>query len=412
MTSRGGARWNRRAGPIGTFRLQQLVLFEIAVAVLLCAWVVGPVLLGPAGVAAAVLVVLAAVRRRRRSLPAWLGTVVALRTRARRAASQLPATGAAGAASPVAPLTECVPALHTCSFTHRDRRPVGMVGDGTHLTVVLRVDAQDTVLRADRTVRPLPPGLVREVMDVDGIRLESARIVQHTRTAPAPHLPGDAVATLNYAPLQARTGSPAVRLTWITLTLDPELCPEAVRARGGGLAGAQRCLLRVAEQLSGRLTGAGFGATVLTEQELGSALAAAACADTAATVGDGSAPPVPPARRTRETSRTWSCDGRWHTAYWVRRWPRSGNAPMPRLVALLTSVPALATTFSLTLARGDRQEVAASGHLRISARSGEELRAARSELERVARGVRVSLVRLDREQLPGVLATLPLGRTR
>ncbi|OKJ77455.1 type VII secretion protein EccE [Streptomyces sp. CB02460] len=386
--------------------MQQLVLFEVAVAVLLCAWVVGPALLGPAGPTAALLVVLAVVRRRRRSLPAWLATVVAFRARNRRAASRTRAAGV-GTGSPVAPLTECVPALRTCSFTHRDRRPVGMVGDGTHLTVVVRVDAEDTVLRKDRTALPLSPGLVREVMDVDGIRLESARIVQHTRPAPAPHLPGDAVATLNYAPLQARTGSPAVRLTWVTLTLDPELCPEAVRMRGGGLTGAQRCLSRAADQLSGRLAGAGFGATVLTEQELGVALTTAACADaTGGPRADGSA------RRTGETSRTWSCDGRRHTVYWVRRWPRSGDAPMPRLVALLTSAPALATTFSLTLARGDRQEVAAAGHLRISARTGEELRSARRELERAARGVRVSLVRLDREQLPGVLATLPLGGAR
>nr|WP_239081454.1 type VII secretion protein EccE [Streptomyces sp. SID9727] len=409
MASSGGARLNRRAGPIGTFRLQQLVLFEVAVAVLLCAWVAGPALLGPAGMTAALLVVLAVVRRRRRSLPAWLGTVVAFRARNRRAASRMPAAGP-GPWSPVAPLSECVPALRTCSFTHRDRRPVGMVGDGTHLTVVVRVDAADTVLRADRTVRPLPPGLVRDVMDVDGIRLESARIVQHTRPAPAPHLPRDAVATLNYAPLQARDGSPAVRITWVTLTLDPELCPEAVRMRGGGLTGAQRCLARAADQLSGRLAGAGFGATVLTEQELGAALTAAACADaTTAPRPDGSPRPV---RRTRETSRAWRCDGRPHTAYWVRRWPRSADAPMPRLVALLTSVPALATTFSLTLARGDRQEVAAAGYLRISARTGGELRSARRELERLARGVRVSLVRLDREQLPGVLATLPLGGAR
>ncbi|MEV5605189.1 type VII secretion protein EccE [Streptomyces sp. NPDC052299] len=385
--------------------MQQLVLFEVAVAVLLCAQVAGPALLGPAGLMAALLVVLAVVRRRRRSLPAWLATVVAFRLRNRRAASRMPA--GAGA---VAALTECVPALRTCSFTHRDRRPVGMAVDGTHLTVVVRVDAEDTVLRLDRSVRPLPPGLVREAMDVDGIRLESARIVQHTRPAPAPHLHGDAVATLNYAPLQARTGSPAVRLTWVTLTLDPELCPEAVRMRGGGLSGAQRCLLRAADQLSGRLTGAGFHATVLTEPELGAALTTAACMDaTGAPRADGAARTV---RRTRETSRTWSCDGHRHTAYWVRRWPRSGDVPMPRLVALLTSVPASATTFSLTLARGDRQEVAAAGHLRVSARTDEELRAARRELERVARGVRVSLVRLDREQLPGVLATLPLGGAR
>ncbi|MEU9536722.1 hypothetical protein AB0D00_31035 [Streptomyces sp. NPDC048213] len=55
-------------------------------------------------------------------------------------------------------------------------------------------------------------------------------------------------------------------------------------------------------------------------------------------------------------------------------------------------------------------QVAASGHLRISARNGEELRSVRRELERVARGGRISLVRLDREQLPGALATLRLGR--
>lgn len=408
MTARGGARLNRRAGPIGSFRLQQLVLFEIAASVLLCARVAGPVLLAPAAAAAALLVLLASARRRRRSLPAWLGTVVALRARTRRATAREagPAT-----TSVIAPPAECDPALRTCSFTHRDRRPVGMIGDGTYLTAVLRVEPQDTALREERTVTPLPPGLVRDAMEVDGIRLESAQIVQHTRPAPAPHLPGDSVTALNYAPLQARTGAPAVRLTWIALKLDPELCPEAVRARGGGLTGAQRCLLRVAEQLTGRLSAAGFGATVLTEQELGSALATSACADPALPLRpDGDAPP---ARRTRETSRTWSCDGRWHTAYWVRRWPRPGSgASMPRLVALLTSVPALATTFSLTLERGDRQEVAAAGHLRISAGSGEELRAARQELERMARGVQVSLVRLDREQLPGVLATLPLGGTR
>lgn len=85
---------------------------------------------------------------------------------------------------------------------------------------------------------------------------------------------------------------------------------------------------------------------------------------------------------------------------------------MPQLVALLTSLPALATTFSLTLSGGDRQEVTVAGHVRITGRSDEELVAARHELERAARGVRTGLVRLDREQVPGILATLPLGGAR
>ncbi|MEV0574321.1 type VII secretion protein EccE [Streptomyces sp. NPDC050392] len=404
----GLARLSGRAGPFGPFRLHQLVLVEIAAALLLCAWVADPLLLAPAAVPAGLLVVLAVVRRHRRSLPALLSSVLALRARTRGAASRVPA---AGTDPGIAPVAECEPALRTYAFGDRDRRPVGMIGDGTYLTAVIRIDADGTALRPDRSARPLPLTLVRDALDVDGIRLESAQIVQHTQPAPAPQLPEESVAARNYAPLQARTGSPAVRITWIALKLAPELCPEAVRARGGGLAGAQKCLVRAADQLAGRLTGGGFTATVLAEQELGAALATSACASPAVTARAGRG--GTPARRTRETSRAWWCDGRPHTTYWVRRWPEfGGGAPMPRLVALLTSVPALATTFSLTLGHGDRQETSVIGHLRVTGRDDRELLSARHELERAARGVGTSLVRLDREQLPGLLATLPLGGAR
>ncbi|WTP81952.1 type VII secretion protein EccE [Streptomyces sp. NBC_00178] len=402
-------RLNGRAGQIGSFRLQQLVLIEIAAALLVAAWVTDALLLMPAGVLATVLVLLAVVRRHRRSLPEWLGTVLALRARTRRAAS---ITLPAGTEPGLAPAVEAEPALRTYSFSDRDRRPVGMIGDGTYLSAVVQVESDGTALRPDRSARPLPLTLVREVLEVDGIRLESAQIVQHTQPAPAPHLPSQSVAARNYAPLQARTGSPAVRITWIALKLDPELCPEAVEARGGGLTGAQKCAVRAADQLASRLTGAGFRATVLTEQELTSAIATSACVSPLAMAQAGRS--ETPGRRTEETSRTWRCDDRWHTSYWVSRWPNlgGGGASMPQLVALLTSIPALATTFSLTLGHGDRSAVSVTGHLRITGRSDEELLAARHELERTARGVKASLVRLDREQLPGVLATLPLGGTR
>ncbi|MET4647984.1 type VII secretion protein EccE [Streptomyces atratus] len=406
-------RVNGRPGHFGSFRLQQLVLIEIAAALLLVAWVIEPLLLVPAGAVATALVLLAVLRRHRRSLPEWLGTAIALRARTRRAASQvLPA----GTEPGIAPAVECDPALRTYSFSDRDRRPVGMIGDGTFLTAVLQIESDATALRPDRSAQPLPLTLVRDVLDVDGIRLESAQIVQHTQPAPAPHLPPQSVAARNYAPLQARTGSPAVRITWIALKLDPELCPEAVQARGGGVEGAQKCLVRAADHLASRLTGAGFRVTVLTEQELTSAIATSACVSPSAMEQAGRA--HTPARRTEETARTWRCDDRRHTTYWVGRWPQfggamsGGGASMPQLVALLTSLPALATTFSLTLGHGDRQEVSISGHVRITGRSDEELLTARHELERTARGVKTSLVRLDREQLPGVLATLPLGGTR
>jgi type VII secretion protein EccE len=81
-------------------------------------------------------------------------------------------------------------------------------------------------------------------------------------------------------------------------------------------------------------------------------------------------------------------------------------------VGALTAVPALATTFSLTLARGERQDVTLTGHLRVTGRSDDELVAARRALEHAARETGTGLARLDREQLPGVLATLPLGGAR
>ncbi|MFD9096096.1 type VII secretion protein EccE [Streptomyces collinus] len=399
-----------RPGQAGSFRLQRLVLVEIAAALLLVGWLVGPMALVPAAVVALALLLVAFVRRRGRSLPEWLSTARELKARRRRAASTPIPPGTEPA---LVPALECEPALRTHSYGGRDRRPVGIVGDGTFVTAVLQVEADATALRAERTRQPLPLGLVRDALDVDGIRLESAQIVLHTQPAPALHLPQQSVAVANYQPLQEQTGSPAVRITWIALKLDPELCAEAVAARGGGLTGARKCVVRAADHLASRLTGAGFRARVLDEEELISALATSACANPLVTAEAGRGETRE--RRTEESGRSWRCDNRRHTTYWVRRWPQLGGErgeSLPQFVARVTAVPALATTFSLTLARGDRQEVSLCGHLRVTGRSDDELVAARRALEGAARQAGAGLARLDREQLPGMLATLPLGGAR
>ncbi|WP_425244610.1 type VII secretion protein EccE [Streptomyces citrinus] len=401
-----------RSGRGGSFGVQRLVMIELAGALVVVGWVIGTVALIATGAVAALLLLLALVRRRGRSLPEWLGTVLALRSRRRRAASTPVPPGTEPG---LAPAVECDPSLRTYSLNRgddRDQRPVGMVGDGGFLTAVLQVESDATALRAERSRRPLPVAIVRDALEVDDITLESAQVVLHTQPAPALHLPQQSVAVSNYAPLQAQTGSPAVRITWIALKLDPELCPEAVAARGGGVVGAQKCLARVAEHLSSRLSGAGFRASVLTEEELVAAVATSACANPMVTAQAGRS--EAPQRRTEEEGRSWRCDNRRHTTYWVRRWPQLGadTVQLPQLVAQLTTVPALATTFSLTLAKGDQQDVTMTGHMRITGRSDSELTTARRDLERAARQVRTGLVRLDREQLPGVLATLPLGGAR
>ncbi|MFF3502892.1 type VII secretion protein EccE [Streptomyces sp. NPDC003247] len=399
-----------RSGQAGAFRLQRLVLWEIAAAVLLVGWAVGPVGLAVAGAVAVVLVVLSVARRRGRSLPEWLATARSLKARQRVAAAlEIPP----GTEPGFAPALECDPSLRTYTYGGRDRRPVGIVGDGSFVTAVLLVEADATALRAERNRQPLPLALVHDALDVDGIRLESAQIVLHTQPAPALHLPPQSVAVANYAPLQEQTGAPAVRITWIALKLDPELCPEAVAARGGGLVGAQKCVVRAADHLASRLTGAGFRASLLDEEQLTAAIATSACANPLITAEAGRTGAVE--RRTEESGRSWRCDNRRHTTYWLRRWPSlgGGNAPsLPQFVALVTSVPALATTFSVALARGDRQEVSLSGHIRVTGRSDDELVAARRAVQGAARHTGAGLVRLDREQVPGILATLPLGGVR
>ncbi|MFD7167742.1 type VII secretion protein EccE [Streptomyces violascens] len=400
-----------RSGRFGSFRLQQLILIESAAALLLAAWVVDTMALVPAGVVAVALVLLAVVRRRGRSLPEWLGTAWALRARLKRASN---AVVPPGTLPGLAPAVECDPTLRTYSHGDRDQRPIGMIGDGGFLTVVLQVESDATALRAERGQRPLPLGLVRDALEVDDIRLESAQILLHTQPAPALRLPQQSVAVTNYAPLHAQTASPAVRITWIALKLNPELCPEAVAARGGGLEGAQKCAARTALHLASRLTGAGLNTTVLTEEELADAVATSACANPLVTAQAGRT--ETPQRRTEESARSWRCDNRRHTTYWVRRWPRidagSGTGGLPQLVALLTAVPALATTFSLTIAPVGAQESGISGHLRVTGRSEAELATARQALERSAREAKAQIVPLDHEQLPGMLATLPFGGAR
>ncbi|WP_405621532.1 type VII secretion protein EccE [Streptomyces sp. NBC_01511] len=398
-----------RTSHVGPFQLRQLVLVEVALALAAVGVALGGLWLVPTITVACLLVLLAVVRRRGHAVQDWLSTVLSLRARERAAGP-----AAVDVDPSLAPIAESVPALRPYTYVDRDRRTVGMLGDGSFLTAVVRVEASGSALRPAFGARALPMSLLGGALEVDDIKLESVQLVQQVRSAPAPHLPPQSVARLSYVPLQEKTGAPALRLTWVAVKLDPELCREAVDARGGGVEGAQRCLVRVADHVASRITGAGFRAVVLDQEELNSTIATSACASPAQAALAGR-PDAAPNRRTAETARVWRCDDRWHTTYAVGRWPELGRgaAPLPKLVSLLTATPAYATTFSLTLRRGTRLgAMTVNGHVRITGGSDTELVGVRRLLEQAARSAKVGLVRLDREQLPGALATLPLGGAR
>ncbi len=103
---------------------------------------------------------------------------------------------------------------------------------------------------------------------------------------------------------------------------------------------------------------------------------------------------------------------------WPRLAPSGGSSAArgavtaPDLVNLLTGGTALGTTFSLTVRQADGDAVALTGQVRVTARGDRELEQAARQLEARAKSAGATLVRLDREQVPGVLATLPLGGTR
>ncbi|MFI0722444.1 type VII secretion protein EccE [Streptomyces sp. NPDC021224] len=391
------ARPKPRAGRTGVPGLWRLVLLEVAVALVLVGAVAGrtaPGLLGltSAVAVAAVLVAAATVHHRGLPLPERSVAVLAMRRRQRQAATD--PVGLLGLA--LAPLGACAPALRTYAFAGRSGRRVGMVGDGTFLTAVLVVRADDALLRA---ARPLPLGPLLDALEVEDVRLASVQVVRQVRAVPAPRPAPRAPSPDAGLP---HHGIRATRVTWVALKLDPHLCPAAVLARGGGVGGAQRAVLRAADHLASRLVGEGFDTAVLDEEELIAALAASAClgAAEAAPSGTGS-------RRGTEQSRAWHCDGRRHTTYAL------GNAPAAtRAVTALTSVPATACTFALALARGPGGARTVCGFLRLTTDTDAELMAACDALESTADRHGVEPARLDHEQVPGLLATMPLGGTR
>lgn len=401
---------SRRPGSFGPIRVQQLVGFELAAAVVLIGWLLHPIGLTLGILLAVPLVLAGLLRRRGLPLPEWFATGRALRDRRKRNADPVPP----GTDPGFAPAVECDPALRTYAFQDREKREIGMLGDGTFLTALVQVQAADIPLRPTRGTRDIPLDLVQGLLEVDDIRLASVQIVQHTQPAPAPHLPPQALAVRSYGPLHAQSMTPGLRLTWIALKLDPELCPEAVQARGGGIQGARRALLRVADQSTSRLMGAGLGAKVLSESDICAAIATSSCVNPMATTGGAALDGSRSTRRTAETARTWRCDDRLHTTYWISRWPQlgAGGPPLPQLIGALTSAPTLASTFSLTISKKRDKVLALSGHVRLTSRGDNELSEATQYLERAAAAFKTGLVRLDREQLPGVLATLPLGGTR
>ncbi|MFD7645436.1 type VII secretion protein EccE [Kitasatospora sp. NPDC059795] len=405
--------------------LKQIVQLEVAVALVAVGWSVNKLVAAVLAVPAVILVVVALLRLGGRTTGEAMGVRSAYNSRRREAKYNVPPPGTDPA---LAPVMELEPALSTCTHAIETdlgdgrplRRETGMVGDGTFFTSVLLVQSKDQPLRPGRANSALPLDIICSVLRVDDIPLESVQLIQHTQPAPAPHLPEHALAARAYQQAPGGVNTPALRLTWVAIKLDPERASTAVVARGGGEEGARKALQRVTDQLAGRLNSAGFTATVLDERELIAALAISVCANPVAVAGrQGSGGGGVGVRRAQESAKFCRIDDRWHATYWISKWPEltrpgagGGRVTAPELVNQLTSTPAaFASTFSVTATRAMGGAVALSGHVRLTARSESEIAQVGRLVESRAQHSGTALTRLDQEHGPGLLATLPLGGT-
>jgi type VII secretion protein EccE len=392
-----------RPGRLGPVSLIRVIFLEAAVAL-----VAAPILAGRTMwlVGTAPFAVLSVIGLFGGTKGRWLGQASLVRAEYRERREVRPGmpSGRPGGEAALAPLRETYPGLRTSTLSSRSGEPVGMIGDGTFLTAVIRVAARNEPLRAARRVNPLPLGAVTAVLGDPELPASCVQIVTHTQPAPTPQLPPHALAVRSYQTFA--TDVPAQRTTWVAVRLDPQECATAIEARGGGALGAQRSLLTLAQRVASEIEGSGFETVLLSEPELISALGTACAVNPLVGTAPGTAST---ARRTAEHKRTWRCDDRWHTTYWVDRLPTLTADTTPDLVAGLTGLPTLSTTLGITATRGIGDAIGFSMHVRISARAEAQLLEVAKALEQQADKLGAGLSRLDGEQLPGLIATIPLG---
>lgn len=308
------------------------------------------------------------------------------------------------------PLREWLPELTLGSVPGRRGAPdSGVAFDGSAYVVVLGPDHEELVPSSNPGA--IPVDVLARVGEVEGVRLESVQLVVRSVAAPSPTVAAGAGALADSYHEVNPAGVPAQVAWWVALRLrpaEPDVGlaiddldgdhPEAVRE---GLRKAVGWATKV-------LSSSGLPCRALGEAELRDVLAltvmpSGASGDTRPQ-GRGSR-----GRRTSETWHTWTCDDATHVAAWLRDWPKPGLPGLSSALPLLAGLPCLATTTALTLSWTPERELRCSAFVRVCDRTPSDARSAAKRLRGRLRRIGFDVVALDGEQLPGLVATVPLG---
>ncbi|GLZ50781.1 type VII secretion protein EccE [Actinomycetospora sp. NBRC 106378] len=236
----------------------------------------------------------------------------------------------------------------------------------------------------------LPVGALAGTLSDRGVVVDAVTVVRHVRpgapTGPARDAHREVLGPLSDA---------AHRSTWLVVRFDPQRCPEAVTARGGGVLGARRALVGSLARIGRVLADHGVPVRPLDGVGVREAVAVAAGTDLDRTPGG--------------VQERWDAVvlGEVGHATW-------SAAALPEAFDLdaLVAPDAVSTVALALVAEDDPAEVGLDLHVRVTGLGPTDVVTAGRGLVAAARARGVHLDPLHGRQSSGLRATLPVGGAR
>lgn len=293
------------------------------------------------------------------------------------------------------PLGQWLPRLQVSQTTSAAGGDIGVVADGTSWAALLELASDDALIVEHGAELNLES--LGELIQQDDVLFAGVQVVTLTIPAPtAAMLTPDSPAMASYLEiLGGEATPPAVRRTWIALRLDPKLCLEAVGRRGSELAGVLATLRFGLHRAEASLKRKGVATRALDPLAIAEVLALAS----------GASPHHVEDPRTAETWRQWSCDSLVHETRTISSFGPDPTANYQALLDAVAHSPAMMVLTSFTLSPGQPPR----GAVRHVSHGEQQAAAADEELISELTG-RLAFGPLGGVQVPGMLATVPLGR--
>ena len=296
----------------------------------------------------------------------------------------------------LASLRHWLPQLHVSQTRSAAGGEIGVVADGASWTALLEFTSDDLLI-SDHGAK-LNLESLGELVRHDDVLFAGIQLV--TLTVPAPTtamlIPGSPAAASYLEIVGVDATPPAVRRTWIALRLDPRLCLEAVNRRGSGLAGVLATLRFGLHRAQATLKRQGVATRALDPLSIGEVLRLASGSAPAQHDGQG---------QTEERWRQLISDSLVHETRGVSSFGSDPTASYQALLDAAAQCPAMMVLTSFTISPGHPPR----GAVRHVCHDEEQAAASDEELVGDLAGV-LSFGPLGGVQVPGLLATVPLGR--